>query len=60
MFFLPSEFDRTTADKEKAYFQIIEKVKKCELTDFNKVIETDYRGFIIDIDFKSYFEINML
>ncbi len=28
MFFLPSEFDRTTAEKEKAYFQIIEKVKK--------------------------------
>jgi dihydroorotate dehydrogenase (fumarate) len=28
MFFLPSEFDRTTEEKEKAYFQIIEKVKK--------------------------------
>jgi len=28
MFFLPSEFDRTTAEKEKAYFQIIEKIKK--------------------------------
>jgi dihydroorotate dehydrogenase (fumarate) len=28
MFFLPSEFNRTTAEKEKAYFQIIEKVKK--------------------------------
>jgi len=28
MFFLPSEFDRTTAEKEKAYFQIIEKVQK--------------------------------
>jgi dihydroorotate dehydrogenase (fumarate) len=28
MFFLPSEFDRTTAEKETAYFQIIEKVKK--------------------------------
>lgn len=28
MFFLPSEFDRTTEEKEKAYFEIIEKVKK--------------------------------
>jgi dihydroorotate dehydrogenase (fumarate) len=28
MFFLPSEFDRTTEEKEKAYFKIIEKVKK--------------------------------
>ena len=28
MFFLPSEFDRTTVEKEKAYFQIIEKVQK--------------------------------
>ena len=28
MFFLPSEFDRTTEEKEKAYFQIIEKVLK--------------------------------
>lgn len=28
MFFLPSEFDRTTAEKEKVYFQIIEKIKK--------------------------------
>jgi dihydroorotate dehydrogenase (fumarate) len=28
MFFLPSEFDRTTEEKEKAYFQIIEKVQK--------------------------------
>lgn len=28
MFFLPSEFDRTSAEKEKAYFQIIEKVQK--------------------------------
>ncbi len=27
MFFLPTEFDRTTEEKEKAYFQIIEKVK---------------------------------
>jgi dihydroorotate dehydrogenase (fumarate) len=28
MFFLPTEFDRTTEEKEKAYFQIIEKVQK--------------------------------
>ncbi|MGD2272109.1 MAG: diguanylate cyclase, partial [Desulfobacterales bacterium] len=28
MFFLPSEFDRTTQQKENAYFQIIEKVQK--------------------------------
>ena len=28
MFFLPSEFGRTSEDKEKAYFQIIEKVQK--------------------------------
>ncbi|MFZ0611606.1 MAG: dihydroorotate dehydrogenase-like protein [Desulfobacterales bacterium] len=28
MFFLPSEFDRTTEEKERAYFQIIEKVQK--------------------------------
>ncbi len=28
MFFLPSEFGRTTEEKEKAYFQIIEKVQK--------------------------------
>jgi dihydroorotate dehydrogenase (fumarate) len=28
MFFLPSEFDRTTEEKEKAYFKIIEKVQK--------------------------------
>ena len=28
MFFLPSEFDRTTEEKEKAYFQIIEKIQK--------------------------------
>ena len=28
MFFLPSEFNRTTEEKEKAYFQIIEKIKK--------------------------------
>jgi len=28
MFFLPSEFDRTSEEKEKAYFQIIEKVQK--------------------------------
>lgn len=28
MFFLPSEFYRTTEEKEKAYFQIIEKVQK--------------------------------
>lgn len=28
MFFLPSEFDRTTEEKEKAYFQIIEKVQQ--------------------------------
>ena len=28
MFFLPSEFGRTTEEKERAYFQIIEKVKK--------------------------------
>jgi len=28
MFFLPSEFDRTTEEKEKAYFEIVEKVKK--------------------------------
>jgi dihydroorotate dehydrogenase (fumarate) len=28
MFFLPSEFDRTTEEKEKAYFQIIENVQK--------------------------------
>jgi dihydroorotate dehydrogenase (fumarate) len=28
MFFLPSEFDRTTQEKENAYFQIIEKVQK--------------------------------
>lgn len=27
MFFLPSEFGRSTAEKEKAYFQIIEKIK---------------------------------
>ncbi len=27
MFFLPTDFDRTTEEKEKAYFQIIEKVK---------------------------------
>ena len=27
MFFLPTEFDRTTEEKEKIYFQIIEKVK---------------------------------
>jgi dihydroorotate dehydrogenase (fumarate) len=28
MFFLPSEFDRTTEEKERAYFEIIEKVQK--------------------------------
>ena len=28
MFFLPSEFDRTSEEKEKAYFQIIEKVQQ--------------------------------
>ena len=28
MFFLPTEFDRSSEEKEKAYFQIIEKVKK--------------------------------
>jgi dihydroorotate dehydrogenase (fumarate) len=28
MFFLPTEFDRSTEDREKAYFQIIEKVQK--------------------------------
>ena len=28
MFFLPSEFNRTSEEKEKAYFQIIEKVQK--------------------------------
>ena len=28
MFFLPSEFERTSEEKEKAYFQIIEKVQK--------------------------------
>lgn len=28
MFFLPTEFDRSSQEKEKAYFQIIEKVKK--------------------------------
>jgi dihydroorotate dehydrogenase (fumarate) len=28
MFFLPSEFGRTTEEKEKAYFQIIDKVQK--------------------------------
>jgi dihydroorotate dehydrogenase (fumarate) len=28
MFFLPSDFDRTTEEKEQAYFQIIEKVRK--------------------------------
>jgi dihydroorotate dehydrogenase (fumarate) len=28
MFFLPSEFERTSQEKEKAYFQIIEKVQK--------------------------------
>lgn len=28
MFFLPTEFDRTTEEKEKAYFQIIDKVQK--------------------------------
>lgn len=28
MFFLPSDFERTTEEKEKAYFQIIEKVQK--------------------------------
>jgi dihydroorotate dehydrogenase (fumarate) len=28
MFFLPSDFDRTTEEKEQAYFQIIEKVQK--------------------------------
>jgi len=28
MFFLPSEFDRSSEEKEKAYFQIIEKVQK--------------------------------
>jgi dihydroorotate dehydrogenase (fumarate) len=28
MFFLPSEFERTTEEKEKAYFEIIEKVQK--------------------------------
>jgi dihydroorotate dehydrogenase (fumarate) len=28
MFFLPSEFGRTSEEKEKAYFQIIEKVQK--------------------------------
>jgi dihydroorotate dehydrogenase (fumarate) len=28
MFFLPSEFDRSTEEKEKAYFQIIEKILK--------------------------------
>jgi dihydroorotate dehydrogenase (fumarate) len=28
MFFLPSEFGRTTEEKEKAYFQIIEKIQK--------------------------------
>ncbi len=28
MFFLPSEFNRTTEEKERAYFQIIDKVQK--------------------------------
>jgi dihydroorotate dehydrogenase (fumarate) len=28
MFFLPTEFDRTTEEKEKAYFEIIEKVQE--------------------------------
>jgi len=28
MFFLPSDFERTSEDKEKAYFQIIEQVQK--------------------------------
>jgi dihydroorotate dehydrogenase (fumarate) len=28
MFFLPSEFDRTTEEKEKAYFEIIDKVQQ--------------------------------
>jgi dihydroorotate dehydrogenase (fumarate) len=28
MFFLPSDFDRTTEEKEKAYFKIIEEVQK--------------------------------
>ena len=28
MFFLPSDFERTTEEKEKAYFQIIDKVRK--------------------------------
>jgi dihydroorotate dehydrogenase (fumarate) len=28
MFFLPSDFDRTTEEKDRAYFQIIEKVQK--------------------------------
>jgi dihydroorotate dehydrogenase (fumarate) len=28
MFFLPSDFDRTTEEKEQAYFRIIEKVQK--------------------------------
>ena len=42
-----------------ATLRIIQFIKKCELKDFNKVIETYHRGFIINVDIERYFEIQI-
>ena len=35
---------------------VIQVVIGCELVDFGEIINTDHRGFLVDIDLKAYFE----
>jgi len=36
--------------------RILEVIMEIELTECNKIIELDYRGYVFDIDIKIYFK----
>jgi hypothetical protein len=39
--------------------EVLNQVRGSRLVDFNEVVISDYRGFLIDIDFEQYFEITV-
>ena len=37
---------------------LMQAITESKLIDFNKIINTDYRGFLVDIDIKEYFSVD--
>ena len=54
------KYSRKYIDSIAETICIISNINASKLIDFNKIIITDYRGFLIDFDIKIYFKMNTL